>query len=60
MVAANELGKAGGWERMFGGDIDGGAGKTIWWAKLGCEEEGEEELCLASAAEENDVISWAD
>lgn len=30
-VAAEELGEAGGWERMFGGDVDGWAGKAARW-----------------------------
>ena len=30
-VVAEQLGKSGGWEGVFGGDVDGWAGKTNGW-----------------------------
>lgn len=46
-----DLREAGCGKGVLGGDVDGWAGKTVGWGKLGGKEEGEEELCFACAAE---------
>lgn len=50
-VCAEKLGETGGGERVLGGDVDSWAGEAMRWRELGCEEEGEEELGFACAAE---------
>ena len=49
-VGREQLCQAGGGQWSFGGDIDGGFGKTPWWRKLRGEQECQEQLRLTSTA----------